>query len=162
MNGDLVPALVRDVEVCRLTNNRVTLAAPLPKVNHLLEVLRQTGQLVSATTPVPDGRPGIYTVTVRLLPLQRVPEPRRRRGGRFWAVIATVGLSALAAFTWAVTVLVQSIIAAAGDAADAASGAAEDVWHGALGAVVVLGAIVVGLGVGVGKTFSGTFRGKMD
>lgn len=83
--------VAHQVEVLRLPGDRATLAGPLSQVDALLRRLQADGRLASASDPVPDGRPGMYAVTVRLLNAQR-PVPARSRV----TVLAPAGTSAAA------------------------------------------------------------------
>lgn len=89
------------VEVVRLPGHRAHLVGPSNEVAQLLDRIRRAGQLVAASDPVPDGRPGVYAVTVRLL------EPERQQAtpapaARFWTrqrlvVASSIGLAVLVA-----------------------------------------------------------------
>jgi hypothetical protein len=90
---------VRAVEVVNLSDVDKMLIGPPDRIDLWLTGLRNTGQLVKASHPVPDGRPGLYAVTVRLAPVvvRQAPAPRRT----FWTprrvgVAAGVGLAVLA------------------------------------------------------------------
>jgi hypothetical protein len=92
-------ARIGSVEVLRLPGDRATLAGPLPELQALLDRIRRAGQLAAASTPVPDGRPGWYTVTVRLLPAQpaAAAPPAGFWTGRRVAVAAGAGAGVLTA-----------------------------------------------------------------
>lgn len=108
--------------------------------------------LVVEQTPRGWNDDGTVTVDVRFRPAPR----RRRRGARFWGIVAAVITLGLAGCAWGVVLLVQSLVDAAGRAAGA-------ILPALLGLIVVFGAIVVAAGVkGGGGTFSGTFKGHMD
>jgi hypothetical protein len=76
-----------------------------------LTEVRNAGQLVKASRPVPDGRPGMYSVTVRLAPIV-VRQPPTRPG--FWtgraapplppasvlAVLTAVGVAVYLVLAW--------------------------------------------------------------
>jgi hypothetical protein len=112
---------VRDVEVVNLSDVDKMLIGPPDRIDLWLTGLRQAGQLVKASRPVPDGRPGLYAVTVRLAPVvvrqASAPRPRfwtpRRVGvavGAAVAVLAALGVLAYLALAWLVAHLVAVVI----------------------------------------------------
>lgn len=102
------------VQVLRLPGDRATVVGPLDEVDAVLQRLAGAGRLMCADNPVPDGRPGLYAVHVRLVPVQtRAPQPARRR---FWtrgrALAAVVaGLVAAACAAWLVATVVAWVAA---------------------------------------------------
>ena len=142
------------VEVVRMPGNQLALTGTLAGVGQLLAVIERTGRLVSSTTPVATGVAGQVLVNVGLAPrvqihAARQPAPRRKLSPRaLWLIVAGV-LLLVAGIGW----LVYAVMAAI--AANLAV------------ALLIVGAVVVvlaklGVGSEQGKTFSGTFQGKID
>lgn len=142
-------------EIVHLPGDRATLTGTPGDVGQLLATIQRTGRLVSSSLPVPTGVPGQVLVNCRLLPLvvrstAARPTPVRRRLPRwaFWSIIGTA-VAVVAGLGWLVYSAVKAV--------------AEN--PGPFIAVVVAVLVVLllaggGLGGG-GRTFSGTFRGRI-
>lgn len=98
----------------------------------------------------------------RVARVVNVPPPRRRRGARFWGIVAAVVSAAVAVVVSAVVALVQALIDAADKAAHGFSDLAGVVLPSLLGLIVVLAALGVMAAAGGRGGFSGTFKGSMD
>ncbi len=142
-------------EVVLLPGDRATLTGTPGEIGQLLAGIRGSGQLVSSTTPVPTGVPGQVLVNVRLAPRVRTHAARqtpakRKRSRRAIAAIAAGALALLAGLAWLLYAAVTIIVA--------------NLWV----VLLVLGAVVVAVALssravsGSGKTFSGTFKGRVD
>jgi hypothetical protein len=59
------------VEVLPLPGDRATIIGPVDQLAATLGRIRAAGRLVAASDPRPDGRPGLYAVTIRLTPPPR-------------------------------------------------------------------------------------------
>lgn len=139
-------------EVVLLPGNRATLTGTPAEVGQLLAAIQGTGRLVSSTTPAPTGVPGQVLVNVRLAPrLQPHAIRTERRKLPRWALgsILTGLVVLVAGAGWLIYAAVTAILA---------NLAVALLVAGAV--VVVLG--LVGKAAGGGKTFSGTFKGRID
>lgn len=108
VRGELVCTQVPTrVETLRLSSTRWALAGSMEQLRCALSRLRDEGRLVGVDGPTPDGRPGVYAVTVRLAPPARRPVPvvaAPRVVAGFWTagriVAASVGLVMAGSALW--------------------------------------------------------------
>lgn len=138
-------------QLVRLPNNRATLTGTVAQVSAMINRLGQEGLLVRSGEFKPTGVPDQVLVNVQLTPPVQphaYAAPTRRRLPT-WAIVTIAGIVAsLCAFVaWLIYQLVMTIVASPGTAIAIA-----------LGAFLLLGALG---GIGGGKTFSGTFQGKI-
>ncbi len=138
-------------EVVLLPHDRATLTGTPGAVGQLLAAIQGTGRLVSTTTPVPTGVPGQVLVNIRLAPriqahAARPARPRRKLPR--WAIwaIGSAALLLAGGFAWIAYLAVTAI-------------AAHLAIIGLVAGAVV--ALVVGGRRTGGRTFSGTFKGKV-
>lgn len=140
-------------EVVLLPNDRATLTGDPGAVGQMLASIQATGRLVSSTTPALTGVAGQVLVNVRLVPRMqahgvRQAAPKRRLSKRaIWLIIAGV-LALIAGLGWLAYVAVNAVMANL------------PVVLLIVGAVVVAFCLL-GKSSGGGKTFSGTFKGKI-
>lgn len=98
------------VEVLPLPGDRATLIGPVDQLAATLGRIRAAGRLIAASDPRPDGRPGLYAVTVRLTPAPPRPTavtaaaPRQRGKTRQRLAIAGIlaAVIALGVLAWLV------------------------------------------------------------
>jgi hypothetical protein len=136
-----------------LPGDRAAITGTIGEVGQALAYLKNNGQLVSATAPTPTGVPGQVLVNVRLVPRPRVRTQhempaRRQLSGRTVGLIAGGVVAGLAGFGWLVYAAITALVE-----------------HAAviIGVLLLVGVVLVVLGkVGGGRTFSGTFQGRMD
>ena len=139
-------------EIVNLPGNRAAITGTPGQVGQMLAMLGRTGRLVSSTLPQPTGVPAQVLVNVRLVPPVQRTYARAtpvRRGLARWAVWSIVGgaLALAAGLAWLIYTAVTAV--------------AEHV--ASIGGVLLLALVLlalVGLRVG-GRTFSGTFRGRI-
>jgi len=139
--------------VVRLPGNQAAVTGTLAEVAEMLARAQAAGILVAAGTPVPTGEPGQVMVHCRLTQPRpaatvAVTSPARRVPVWVWVGLATLVMAFLAGVAWLIVQLIVGVAAGA-----------------SAGGVLVLLALVVlvllGRGVGSGRTFSGTFKGKI-
>lgn len=142
---------IERAQIVRLPGGRATITGTVDQVGVMVARLESTGRLVSTTMPVPTGVPGQVLVNVGLVPRVRQaarPAPLRRHlSGRTVGLIAVGVGGAVVGLGWliyaAVTALVENAAAIAG-------------------ALLVVAVVLVVVGKGRGRTFSGTFQGGID
>lgn len=113
---------------------------------------------VSPLRPTPDGRVFVHITMLEPLPVQAAPaalpwRPWYQRGG----VVAGVATGALAVLCGGGYLLYRAVMAALSSAASAAAAAVPTLLGFGFMALVVVGLLSRG-----GRTFSGTFKGRID
>lgn len=142
-------------QVVFLHNGDVSLTGTPGVVGQLIAVSERTGRLVAQGRPMPVGGDDRVLVNVRLVPrvqphAVRQAAPRRKLPRwAFWSIIGAV-IAFVGGLGWLVYKAVNAILANLAAASVVAI------------AVAVVIAAVVGNRSGGGKTFSGTFQGKID
>lgn len=141
--------------IVSLPGDRAALTGTLDEVAQILAAIERTGRLVSATAPTPTADPGQFLINVRLVPrvqahAVRQAAPRRKLSKRaIWAIVGG-GLAFVGGLGWLVYAAITAIKA------------------NLPAVLVILGIVVAALVVvgksagGAGKTFSGTFQGRVD
>lgn len=142
-------ATVSSAEIVHLPGGRAAITGTIGEVGQALAHLQAIGRLVSSTSPAPTGVRGQVLVNVRLIPrpVQRQAPVRRQMSTRAVATIAAAAVTVLAGFGWLLYAAVTAILE-----------------HAAVivGALLLVAVVLVVLGKASGRTFSGTFRGRMD
>jgi hypothetical protein len=138
-------------EVLHLPGGRATVVGTLRQISRVIDEHWSFGELVDVSRPVPDGRPGVYEVHLRLVQKRRPAPPapwyRRWSPAQVVALLAAV-LAGLAGVGWAVVYALSQVFAAAAG-------------HGAkIIGVLFLALLLAGLGGG-GRVVSGTFKGTI-
>lgn len=153
---------IRYGQMARLPGGRVAITGTIGEVAAKLAYIDSRVGLLSATDPMPTGVPGQFIVTVRTMPRQVVAQagrpaaPVRRRMSRraVGAAVAggvTVTAGLLAGMVWLVNAAVDAV---------------TDNSASIAGALLLLAVVLAVLRRvtrgGGGRTFSGTFTGRMD
>ncbi|GAA2370703.1 hypothetical protein Cme02nite_45200 [Catellatospora methionotrophica] len=143
------PVTASSAEIVHLPGGRAAITGTVGEVGQALAHLQATGRLVSSTSPAPTGERGQVLVNVRLIPrlVQRQAPVRRQLSTRALVAIAAAAAMVLAGFGWLLYAAVTALVE-----------------HAAviLGALLLIAVILVVLGKASGRTFSGTFQGRMD
>lgn len=140
-------------EVTFFPGGAATLTGTTSEVAQLLRAIRLSGRLVSSTAPVPTGVNGYVLVNVRFAPRLQPhafgPAEARRRLPRwaFWSIIAGV-VAVVVGFVWLMVIAVKVAL--------------SNLPVLLIAGLVVTVIVVLGARSGRGKTFSGTFQGKID
>lgn len=142
----------RSAEMVRLPGDRATITGTLGEVGQALAHLQNTGRLVSATAPTPTGLHGQVLVNVRLVPrpqahaVRPAPERRQLSTGAVVAIVSGV-VVVLGGLGWLLYAALTALLE-----------------HAAviIGALVLLAVVLGVIGKAGGRTFSGTFQGRMD
>lgn len=140
-------------EVVHLPGGRAAITGTIGEVGQALAHLQTTGQLVSSTSPAPTGVAGQVLVNVRLIPrpqahaVRPVAPVRRQLSTRAVVALASGAVVVLAGCGWALYAAVTALVENAATI---------------VGALVLVGGVLVVLGKVGGRTFSGTFQGRMD
>lgn len=153
---------IRYGQMARLPGGRVAITGTIGEVAAKLAYIDSRVGLLSASDPMPTGVPGQFIVTVRTMPRQaavragmpaapvRRKMPRRAVGVAVAGGVA-VGVGVLAGIVW----LINAVVDAVADNSTTVVGAL-------LLLAVVLAALRRVTRGGGGRTFSGTFTGRMD
>jgi hypothetical protein len=139
-------------EVVHLPGGRAAITGTIGEVGQALAHLQNTGRLVSSTAPAPTGVRGQVLVNVRLVPRPQAhavhPAPvRRQLSTRAVAAVAGGAVVLLAGCGWMLYAAVTALV---------------DNAAVIVGALALVGGALVVLGKVGGRTFSGTFQGRMD
>ncbi len=142
-------------EIVHLPGDRATITGSPGEVGQALATIQRTGRLISSSLPVPTGVPGQVLVNCRLVPLAvrgpaTRPAPARRRLPRwaFWTIIG-VAVAAVAGVGWLIYSAVRAVAENPGP------------FVAVLVGLVVVLFLAGGAAGGGGRTFSGTFKGRI-
>ena len=139
-----------DPQILRLGPDRASVSGTVAQVNNVITRLQAEGKLASVSNPVPNGLPGGILVTVRVCQPQPIPASQSRRWSRnriiavavaITTVLTLCGLGVRAIYLWVV-----------GHAAGIESAGII---------ILIIGGVVAVKALGGGRSFSGTFQGRI-
>lgn len=141
-----------NAEIVHLPGGRAAITGTIGEVGQALAHLQATGRLVSSTSPTPTGVRGQVLVNVRLVPRLQAhavrPAPvRRQLSTRAVVTLASGAAVVLAGCGWALYAAVTAVL---------------DNIAVTVGALALVAVALVVIGKASGRTFSGTFQGRMD